>query len=248
MIILSIICASYNSQKTIEHTIKSVLSQTYKNFELIIIDGKSTDNTVKIIKSFKSQKIKLISEKDTGLYNALNKGLKIAKGKIIGFIGSDDFYPNNYVFDFVIKNFDEHLDSVYGDKQYVNEKDINKVVRYWKAGKYNIKNFYNGWMPPHLSLYIKKNVYDKYGYFNENFICSGDYEYILRVFLKNKISSKYLNKPLITMRTGGISNSGLISRIKVNIEDRKAWKSNNLKPYWYTLILKPISKISQLKI
>lgn len=248
MINLSVICASFNSQKSIEHTIKSVLSQTFKDYELIIIDGKSTDNTVKIIKSFKSQKIKLISEKDTGLYNALNKGLKIAKGKIIGFIGSDDFYPNNYVFDFVIKNFDENLDSVYGDKQYVNEKDINKIVRYWKAGEYNIKKFYYGWMPPHLSLYIKKNVYDKYGFFNENYICSGDYEFILRVFLKNKISSKYLNKPLITMRTGGISNSGLISRIKVNFEDRKAWKSNNLKPYWYTLLLKPISKISQLKI
>ena len=242
----SIITVCYNSETTIEQTIKSVLSQTYKDFEYIVVDGGSKDNTVAILKKYKSQ-IKYISEKDNGIYDAMNKGLKMAQGEIICMIGSDDFYPSDDVLDAVSSAFEKHkTDAIYGDKQYVNPDDLNKIVRYWKVGEYKKENWLKGFMPPHLSFYLKKSVYDKFGYYRTDFTCSADYELMLRMLYKNNVSAHYLPKVIMTMRNGGTSTASWKHRLVANQEDRKAWRVNDLKPKWYTLWWKPLSKIVQL--
>lgn len=242
----SIITVSYNSGNTIKQTIDSVLAQSFKDFEYIIIDGGSKDGTVEILKEF-GQKIKYISEPDSGIYNAMNKGLKLAQGEIIGMIGADDFYPSIDVLEKVNEAFiQNNTDAIYGDKQYVNADDTQKIVRYWKSGEYKKQNWLNGWMPPHLSFYLKKSAYEKYGNYLEYFTCSADYELMLRMLYKNDVSVAYLPKVIMTMRNGGTSTASWRHRITANKEDRMAWKVNNLKPRWYTLWWKPISKISQL--
>ncbi len=243
---LSIITVCYNGAKTIEQTIKSVLSQDFKDFEYIVIDGGSNDGTLEILEKYKSE-IKYISEKDKGIYDAMNKGLGLAKGEIIGMIGSDDFYPFDDVLSSVVAKFNSSkADAVYGDKQYVNYGKEDKIVRYWTVGEYKKENWLKGWMPPHLSFYLKKSVYDKFGNYLTNFTCSADYELMLRMLYKNDVSVVYLPKVLMTMRNGGTSNASFKHRIKANQEDRLAWKINNLKPRWYTLWWKPLSKITQL--
>ncbi len=242
----SIITVCFNSDSTLEQTIQSVFNQTFKDIEYIVIDGGSTDGTLTILNKYKDH-LKFISEKDSGIYDAMNKGLKIAKGEIIGMIGSDDFYPSNDVLLQVSNAFDEFkTDAIYGDKQYVNPEDLNKIVRFWTVGPYKKENWLEGWMPPHLSFYLKKSVYDSYGYYSTDFTCSADYELMLRMLYKNGVSAHYLPKVLMTMRNGGTSNASWKHRLIANLEDRKAWKINNLMPKWYTLWWKPLSKITQL--
>ncbi len=243
---ISVITVNFNNAATLEQTILSVLSQDYDNLEYIVIDGASTDNSVEILKKY-TDKIKFISEKDAGIYDALNKGLKLASGEIIGCIGADDFYPNKSVISDVAAVFENSkTEAVYGDKQYVNADDTGKIVRYWSAGNYKKENWLLGWMPPHLSFYLKKSCYDNLGYYKTDFTCSGDYELMLRMLYKNNVSVAYLPKVLMTMRNGGTSTASWKHRLKANQEDRKAWAMNDLKPRWYTLYWKPLSKITQL--
>jgi glycosyltransferase involved in cell wall biosynthesis len=242
----SIITVNFNGAETLEQTISSVLNQDYHDLEYIVIDGASKDTSVQILQKYRS-KLKYISEKDAGIYDAINKGLKLASGDIIGFIGSDDFYPSTDVISAVAKTFESNdTDAVYGDKQYVNAENINKIVRYWSAGKYEKQNWLSGWMPPHLSFYLKKTAYDTFGLYKTDFTCSGDYELMLRMLYKNDVSVAYLPKVLMTMRNGGTSTASWKHRIRANKEDRRAWAINSLTPKWYTLWWKPISKISQL--
>ncbi|MBP6385469.1 MAG: glycosyltransferase [Pseudarcicella sp.] len=242
----SIITVSYNSAKTIQQTIESVLSQNYTNLEYIVIDGASQDGTLKILENYK-ERIKYISEPDKGIYDAMNKGIKIATGDFIGTIGSDDFYPNTQVISDVAAYLTKtKSDSLYGDIQFVNPGNESKIVRNWKAGEYNIKKWLHGWMPPHPTFYIKKNIIINLGGFNTTFKCSGDYELMLRILYKNKISTTYLPQILMTMRNGGTSTATYKHRLTANKEDRLAWKLNNIKPRFYTLFWKPISKISQI--
>jgi glycosyltransferase involved in cell wall biosynthesis len=243
---ISIITVSFNSAKTIRQTIESVLSQDYPDLEYIVVDGASKDGTVDILKEFEG-KIKFISEPDKGIYDALNKGVKMATGDVIGTIGGDDFYPNNHVISHIAQAFKEFkTDAIYGDKQYVNMGDDNTIVRYWRSGKYKRENWLKGWMPPHLSFYLKKSAFDKYGDYITDFTCSGDYELMLRMLYKNNLTAHYLPEVVMTMRNGGTSTASWKHRYRANMEDRRAWEINGLKPYWFTLWLKPISKISQL--
>lgn len=243
---ISIITVSFNSAATIRQTIESVLAQDYPALEYIVVDGASKDGTVEILKSF-GDKIKFISEPDKGIYDAMNKGLKLATGDAIGTIGGDDFYPNNQVISEVAKAFiTSQADAVYGDIQFINPDDIHIIVRYWKAGEYSRENWLNGWMPPHLSFYLKKSAFERYGDYITDFTCSGDYELMLRMLYKNKLSAHYLPLTLTTMRNGGTSTASLKHRYRANMEDRRAWRINNLKPHWYTLWMKPLSKIAQL--
>jgi glycosyltransferase involved in cell wall biosynthesis len=242
----SIITVNFNGAQTLEQTIKSVLSQDYTNIEYIVIDGASKDNSVGILEKYDS-KLKYISEKDAGIYDAINKGLKLATGEVIGFIGADDFYPSNDVISEVANAFSKNkTEAIYGDKQYINADDTSKIVRYWAAGEYKKQNWLKGWMPPHLSFYLKKTAYDSHGFYKTDFTCSGDYELMLRMLYKNDLSVAYLPKVLMTMRNGGTSTASWKHRLIANQEDRKAWRINNLSPRWYTLLWKPISKISQL--
>ncbi len=242
---ISIVTAAYNSAATIKDTIESVLSQDYPNIEYVVADGGSKDGTVEILKSY-GDKIKWVSEKDSGIYEAMSKGVKMATGDVVGIMGSDDFYPDNQAISRVVKAFeDSKADSVYGDLYYVDAVDTNKIVRNWKSGKYNRERFLNGWMPPHTAFFLKKSAYDTYGLYDTSYQSAGDYELMLRMLYKHNVSSFYIPAVLMKMRTGGNSNASIKNRIRANKEDRRAWEMNGIKPRWYTLYAKPISKIFQ---
>lgn len=242
---ISVITISFNSASTIRDTIESVLSQDYPDVEYIVVDGKSKDETVEILKSY-GEKIKWISEPDKGIYDAMSKGVKLATGDVVGIINSDDYYPDAQTLSRVAKAFENSdIEAVYGDLQYVDFSDSNKVVRNWKSGEYNKENFLKGWMPPHPTFFLKKSIYDKFGYYDATFKSAGDYELMLRMLYRHNIKAAYIANVQMKMRVGGVSNVSLKNRIRANKEDRRAWKINDLKPRWYTLYAKPLSKIFQ---
>ena len=229
-----------------EAAIQSVLGQIYPDIEYIIIDGESTDDTLKIIEKYKDDISTVISEKDKGMYDAINKGIELCKGEVIGILNSDDFYIDDKVIgEVVAKMQEEKADSLYSDLYYVAAKDTTKVIRNWVSGKYSRQKFLFGWMPPHPTFFVKRSAYEKYGKFNLSFKLAADYELMLRFLFKNKLSTCYISRPLVRMRVGGMSNVSLKNRIKANKEDRIAWLINGLSPKSYTLILKPLRKIIQ---
>lgn len=240
---VSVITVTYNSANTLQDCIDSVATQSYENVEHIIIDGNSTDDTLKIIKKNSSISA-FISEPDNGLYEAMNKGLKLASGDIIGILNSDDVYAYNEVIADVVREI-EGYDALYADLCYVDSDDLNKVKRYWKSGGFKRDSFKCGWMPPHPSLFLKKEVYEKYGDFNLELRSASDYELMLRFLYKARIETTYLPKVTVNMREGGFSNQSLKHRLKANREDRKAWQLNGLKMPFLLPVLKPIRKIPQ---
>lgn len=243
---VSILTVCYNSEVTIEDTIKSVLSQTYTDIEYILIDGKSTDSTIEIIQRHKEGIAKIISEKDEGMYDAINKGINLSTGEIVGILNADDFYiDENVISDVMSKIEEEKADSLYSDLYYVAAEDTNKVIRNWVSGKYNRQKFLYGWMPPHPTFFVKRSAYQKFGKFNLSLKSAADYELMLRFLFKNKLSTCYLPRPLVRMRVGGMSNVSLKNRIKANKEDRMAWEMNGLKPKSFTLLVKPLRKLIQ---
>ncbi len=249
---ISIITVVFNNVEYIEDTILSVLNQSYGDIEHIIIDGSSIDGTVDIIKSYekkfkKSGKIlKWISEKDNGIYDAMNKGIELATGDIIGFLNSDDLYYDNDVINNISNAFqNNNIDATYGDLIYVS-KDLKRVKRYWRAGEYVPNSFKRGWMPPHPTFFLRKEMFKKYGKFNTDFKISGDYELMLRLIEKNHIIIYYIKKILVKMRMGGKSNNSLKNLLKKSYEDYKAWGVNKIKISPLIILLKPLTKISQL--
>lgn len=245
MMKVSVITATYNSAATVADTLKSVRDQSYPLVEHLIIDGGSKDNTMEIVTSFPHVK-QTCSEKDRGIYDAMNKGVGRATGDIVGILNSDDFYASEHVLREVVEVFQQSgCDAVYGDLQYVDKDDVSKVVRYWRSGSYQQGAFKWGWMPPHPSFFVRRSLYDRCGLFNLDMKTAADYELMLRMVHKEGATLQYLPKVLVKMRTGGASNASLASRLKANADDRKAWEVNNLKPYWFTLYLKPIRKITQ---
>ncbi len=242
---ISVITISFNSAATIESTIASVLAQDHPDIEYIVKDGGSKDGTLEILKKYESR-IKWISQADKGIYDAMNQGLEMATGEVIGLLNSDDFYATNDVLSTVNRIFEtQNAESLYADLQYVDYQDTTKVIRNWQAKEYDKSNFLKGWMPPHPTFFLKRSHYDKYGFFNPEFRSAGDYELMLRMLFKNNIPASYLPKTIIKMRAGGVSNVSLKNRIWANKEDRRAWKINGIKPKWYTLWWKPLSKVFQ---
>ncbi len=243
---VSIITVCYNSGNTIEDTLQSVINQTYPNIEYIVIDGVSSDNTLSIINKYKDKITKVVSEKDNGIYDAINKGIRLATGDIIANLNSDDFYIDNNVIADVVATFEkEKTDTLYADLYYVDAVDTNKIVRYWKSKQYKEGLFLKGWMPPHPTFFVKKEVYQQHGLFDLQFKSAADYEIMLRFIHRFKTSIAYLPRVIVKMRVGGVSNANLKNRIKANQEDRKAWEVNGLKPHAFTLIFKPLSKLLQ---
>jgi len=243
---LSIITAVFNGADTIQDCINSVLSQTYKDIEHIIIDGGSTDGTVGIIKKYQDKIAKFISEPDRGIYDAMNKGLKLATGDVVGFLHSDDFYSDDKVIEKVVNVFKKHnVDSCYGDLQYVDKYNTNKVIRYWKSSQYKHGSFKYGWHPPHPTFFVKKEIYEKYGGFDTEFEVSADFELMLRFLEKYKITTMYLPEPIIKMRLGGESNKSIKNIIKGNINCYRAFKKNDIEVPIFYLFYRLLPKARQ---
>lgn len=243
---VSIITPVFNSENTVEFTTKSVLNQSYPNIEYIIIDGGSTDGTLDIIEKYKDKITKFISEPDKGVYDGMSKGIKFATGEIIGILNSDDVYASENVIELVIKTMEEkNVDCCWGDLVYVDRKNPDKIIRYWKSSEHEEGKFKTGWHPPHPTFFVKKWVYEKYGVFNLDFPISADYELMLRFLEKYKIKSCYIPKVLVKMRIGGQSSKNILNIIKGNIECYKAWKVNELRINPLRVFLKPLSKIPQ---
>ena len=244
---VSIITITYNNVNTLEDTINSILNQDYKDIEYIIIDGGSTDGTLEIIKKhYASGKIsKYISESDEGIYDALNKGIKLCTGNIIGLLHADDIYNSNFVISNIVDTFKNYdTDSVYGDLLYVSFRNINKVIRNWKSGLFSYKKLKNGWMPPHPTFFVKRDIYMKYGLFDIKYKIAADYEIMIRFLWKYKITIKYIPEVLVKMRTGGKSNKNFRNIILKSIEDYNIQKHYKLGNF-LSLFLKNIRKIPQ---
>ncbi len=242
---VSIITATYNSAATVADTLHSIQKQTYPAIEHIIIDGLSNDNTLQIVSGFNHVQ-QVVSEKDTGIYDAMNKGITYATGDIIGILNSDDFYPGENIIEEVVKIFNTtNCDALYGDLVFVDSVQTDKIYRKWIAGSYSDQLFLKGWMPPHPTFFVRKEIYNQYGKFNTTLKSSADYELMVRLLYLHKIKVGYLHGTLVHMRIGGQSTKSLSNRLKANYEDYQAWRLNSLKPKWYTLLLKPIRKIKQ---
>lgn len=244
--VISIITACYNSAKTIEDTIRSVAEQDYPYVEYIVIDGKSTDGTVEIIKKYQDEISYWVSEKDNGIFDAFNKGIMQSSGDIVGILNSDDFYAHSGVLSSVAREFiRQKTDSVYGDLVYVDSQNPDRIVRYWRSKAYRRILFRFGWMPAHPTFFCKRDLYRKYGLFNTWMKISNDYEILLRFLYKFRAASVHIPEVLVKMRTGGNSNGSVMKRIVANREDRQSWVINGLKPPLLTIYLKPLLKIGQ---
>lgn len=243
---ISIIVATYNSSKTIRSCLDSIFNQNYSNIEINLIDGKSSDNTLDIVKNYNRKiPIKIISEEDNGIYDALNKGIYSSIGDVIGFVHSDDILASSTIFSEIIKKISlENFDGVYGDLQYVDFDKTDKVIRNWKSCDFNDKLLKRGWMPAHPTLFLKRGVYDKHGGFNLNYSISSDYDFMIRVLNDNSLKFCYLPRVISKMRVGGSSNRSLKNILKKSREDYIIIKKNKVGNF-ITLVRKNLLKINQ---
>lgn len=242
---ISVITASYNNAPTIEAAMLSVQNQQNIDIEHLIIDGGSTDETPDIVKRCSNTRTRFVSEPDNGIYDALNKGIRLATGQYIAFLHADDFLAYPTALSEVVELFElSGTDGVYADLMYVSKTKTEKIIRYWKSGHYHIGLLKLGWMPPHPTLILPKKLYEKHGLFNTNFQIAADYDFMLRLLWVNKINLAYLPKVTYKMRIGGASNRSVGNMMKKSIEDYNALKTNNLKPF-RTLFLKNVRKINQ---
>lgn len=244
---VSIITITFNSEATITSTLESVNQQDYPNIEHIIIDGGSTDSTLTIVKEKGLRVTTCISEKDKGIYDAINKGISKATGDIVGLLHSDDIFNGSHIISEIVNAFKNNptAELLYGDLQYVQREDTSQVVRNWISGPYKDGLFLKGWMPPHPTFYVRKETYQANGLYTLQLKSASDYELMLRYLHKLKLPVIYLPIILVKMRVGGMSNASFTHRWKANREDKQAWLMNGLKPNAFTLIQKPLSKLKQ---
>ena len=241
---VSIITATYNREKTIHRAISSIKKQDYKNIQTIIIDGKSSDNTLSIIKPLLTSSDILHSDVDSGIYEALNKGLRFANGDIIGFLHSDDLFFDKNIISTVVKSFYENnVNVVYGDACFFKHNNINTIVRRYRSKELSTKKLAWGKMPAHPAIFIKRHIYEEIGLFKSNYKIAGDYEFLCRLAKYPKLKSMYLKKVLVKMQMGGASTAGLKSTILLNQETIKALKSNNIYTNYFMLLSKYPSKV-----
>jgi glycosyltransferase involved in cell wall biosynthesis len=241
---ISIITVVFNSAATIKDCIHSVAGQRFPAVEHIVIDGKSTDGSVEVIERSNGKIAKFISEPDDGMYDAMNKGIRVATGDIIGILNSDDIYADEFVLGDVVNAMEESKsDSCYGDLVYVERYNMDNVRRHWNSGSFRKENFRKGWMPPHPTFFVKREIYEKYGLLNTDFPLAADYELMLRFLYKHNVSSVHIPRVLVKMRAGGTSRPGLYT-VKSVVENYRSWTVNGL-PYPVTMIQKPFSKIFQ---
>lgn len=243
---ISIITVCFNSAKTISDTLSSVEKQTYKNIEHIVIDGGSTDDTLAIVVSQGAHVARLESGVDKGIYDAMNKGLALATGDVIGFLNSDDIFANTEVVARIAETMkNPSIDACYGDLIYVDQRDMSKVVRYWKSGEFNRGNFFRGWVPAHPTFYARRKVYREFGGFDLNINLAADFDILLRFFEVHKISSEYIPEILIKMRLGGVTNASWNSILRQNREIAEIFKKYGFSISWKLFIIRFIRRIAQ---
>lgn len=245
MTTISIITVCLNAEATIADCLASIASQTCRA-EHVLIDGGSVDRTVDIIRAQSGPDAKVISEPDHGIYDAMNKGIQLATGDIVGILNADDFYAGPDILEKVSLAFvDPRIEACYGDLVYVDGRKTEKVRRYWRSGQYDPGRFYWGWMPPHPTFFVRRSLYEQHGGFKLNLGSAADYEIMLRFLLRHGMRTAYIPEVLVKMRTGGVSNASLQNRLKANSMDRQAWRVNGLQPYPWTLWIKPARKLGQ---
>lgn len=243
---ISIITVVFNGEKTIHETIESVLAQDYGNMEYIVVDGNSTDSTVKIVKAFGDRITKFVSEPDQGIYDAMNKGIRLATGDVIGLLNADDLFASPQGLSEVAAAFQRSdADAVYGDLQYFDGTGSGRITRHWRAGTYLPGLFLWGWMPPHPTFFIRRHWYQVHGSFRLDMGTAADYELMLRMVHKHKANLVYVQKVLVKMRAGGVSNISLKNRLAANRNDHRAWLMNGIRPNPLTRFMKPFRKILQ---
>jgi len=242
---VSIITSVFNSAHTIEDAIQSVMSQTHDNIEYIIIDGGSTDATMEVVAKYDHHIDIVHSEKDEGIYDGLNRGIKLATGDIIGFLHADDMYEDHMVIEKIVKVFKESdADAVYGDLIYVHKDDIDNVLRYWKSGIFEAKKLKRGWMPPHPTFFAKRELYEHHGIYDDSLKIAADYDFMLRILTHKEYHISYLPEVLYRMRSGGASNRSLKNIIQKSAEDLKVMRRNKVGGVG-TLFMKNVSKVPQ---
>ena len=247
---ISILTATYNSKRTLHNTLERVLSQTYTDYEHIIIDGDSKDGTLDLIKAYAPKygdRLKVVSEPDQGIYDAMNKGIRMATGDVIGILNSDDFYTSDDALQVIADAFENNdVDATYGDIHFVNEDDLSKRVRYYSSAVFRRSFMRFGLMPAHPSFYCKSDVYEKYGAFDTSYKVAADFENLLRIIYVGNIKTKYIPKDFVTMRTGGASTAGLSSRTQIMKDHLRALKANGIYSNVFLLSLRYIYKVYEL--
>lgn len=244
---ISLITVTYNSEATIANTIESVLKQSHKDIEYMIIDGCSNDDTLKILKYYEAMfkdRMHIISEPDKGIYDAMNKGISMVTGELIGILNSDDYYTSDDVLS-TIANFFKHNDAeaIYGDIHFINDKNPDKCVRYYSSAFFRPWLLRFGFMPAHPSFYVRREVYEKYGLYSLDYKIASDYDMMVRLFHKYKIRAKYIKKDFVTMRIGGVSTKNIRNRILITREDVKACKNNGMYTNSFFISIKYFYKI-----
>lgn len=246
--IFSVIVATHNSAVTLRDTLESLCKQTWEGVEVIVIDGQSTDNTLDIVKEYEARfdgRLKWISEPDRGLYDAMNKGLAMATGDVVGILNSDDFYTSDDVLERVAREI-EGVDAVYGDIHFVNPDDLSKCVRYYSSRSFRPWQMRFGFMPAHPSFYCRRHVYQALGAFDLQFKVAADFEQLLRLIYVNRISTKYMPMDFVTMRTGGASTSGLQSHKAILRDHLRAYRKNGVRANIATESLRYAYRILQM--
>lgn len=245
---VTIITATLNAEKYLGDCIQSVQEQEYNDIEYIVVDGQSTDNTLNVIRKNEEFISKWISETDRGMYDAINKGIKLATGDIIGIINSDDVFAHPRVLNNIVDCFtSSDTQSVYGDLMYVDPNNLDSIFRLWKGRVYKRSRFLYGWMPAHPTFYLRRELIQKYGLYENHFYTAADYEFMARYLYHYRISSTYLEQEVVRMRSGGMSNINFKSRLRANRRDYLAMKKNHIPLSFFVSILKPLSKIHQYK-
>lgn len=247
---ISVITATYNSASTVRDTFESVLSQTYEEIEYIVVDGLSKDNTVDIIKEYEPKfngRMRWVSEKDKGLYDAMNKGIAMATGDVVGILNSDDFYTSDDILEVIATNMqDNTIEAVYGDIHFVKDTDLDKCVRYYSSRIFRRWLMRYGFMPAHPSFYCRRDVYTKYGAFNTKYKIGADFESLLRYIFVNRIKTIYIKRDFVTMRVGGASTDGFGSRWQIMKDHLKALKENHIYSNMLMLSLRYPYKIYEV--
>lgn len=245
---ISIITTSYNSAATLRDTMDSVLRQGYTDYEYIVVDGASKDGTIDIIREYEPRfegRMRWVSEPDCGIYDAMNKGIAMATGDVVGLLNSDDFFTSDDILATIARELTspDAPDAIYGDVHYVDEKDITRIVRYYSSRDFTRKHMRMGYMPAHPSFYVRRECYEEYGAFDTSYRVAADFENLLRLIYVNEINTRYIAKDFVTMRMGGASSSGLKSYKRIIQDHFRAYRSNGVQPNYILYFWRYVKKV-----